>query len=798
MLNIFKAICICALISNVAVSAKTFIVSPNKMTIQIPVKSNSSVLVAAKELQKHLQLITGVQVPVSNRKAQAGKYAFYVGIAPSDDKRHLQIEEARYRVTPQGVWLYGQDRFANKKRKTALEQVVDNRYAYVGTMFAVYNFLDRELKVRWPAPGDNNIICPKQNPLRLKVVAFDWIPKLKVRRLWSVNYSNWFYRRNIIKDKSIPKEFKFNPKQQKQKLLEEKLWQRRMRMGQSIVPNHRHAFVRWWDKYSKSHPEFFALNSQGERKPLRANGDNARVCMCVSNPDFQQEIVKQWLIRRKKNPYWNQMLNICENDCGKYCRCPECKKLDVVKKGEPFGKHMTDRYIAFANSVLKIARKHVPDVKVCMFAYQSYRFPPRKTRIDKDIVFSYVPKLWDSEKELDDLYKGWRKMGAEKMLLRTNGLHIDIGLPMGFEKTIFRNYKVGVKNNILGVAYDAIHGYWPSSGIVTYILARGIYAPEKSFEYWEQEYYDTYGKASPYIKKYYRYWRNNIWEKRIYPNRLKIVKAGFGFMRGGLYRSRGKYYSDADFDKTDAILQKASACKLKPEIRKRVNELILANEHARKLYHVMKAGTQYNTVDFSCVKKLHDFRLKNRDKVQFNWGRLMHIENRARLASAISFDNSVPVKRFANRWFFQIDPKNVGLKEHWEKFSYQRIKATWDRINVLTCWEHAFTHPDLMKLLKKYDGIGWYAQSITISEKVKGKKLYIRFGAVDESCWVYVNGKEVGKHLFKKSDDWKTPFKIRIDQEINWKVRKITVVVRVEDKAGAGGIWKPVWLVTDK
>jgi len=163
-----------------------------------------------------------------------------------------------------------------------------------------------------------------------------------------------------------------------------------------------------------------------------------------------------------------------------------------------------------------------------------------------------------------------------------------------------------------------------------------------------------------------------------------------------------------------------------------------------------------------------------------------------------NFDGFSPIKRFVNRWYFQIDPKNIGLKEKWENYSYPRIRATWDIITTSTCWERGKTHPELMKELKKYDGIGWYAQNIRIPKKYEGKKLYLMFGAVDESCWVFINGKEVGKRLFKKSDDWKTPFKIRIDQAIDWENKSTTIIVRVEDKAGAGGIWQPVWIVTAK
>ena len=35
---------------------------------------------------------------------------------------------------------------------------------------------------------------------------------------------------------------------------------------------------------------------------------------------------------------------------------------------------------------------------------------------------------------------------------------------------------------------------------------------------------------------------------------------------------------------------------------------------------------------------------------------------------------------------------------------------------------------------------------------------------------------------------------IPISEAIDWTKEKQTVIVRVEDKAGQGGIWRPVWL----
>ena len=96
--------------------------------------------------------------------------------------------------------------------------------------------------------------------------------------------------------------------------------------------------------------------------------------------------------------------------------------------------------------------------------------------------------------------------------------------------------------------------------------------------------------------------------------------------------------------------------------------------------------------------------------------------------------------------------------------------------------------------MENYDGIGYYGIGLKIDPAWKGKAVYLIFGAVDESAWVYVNGKFAGKRIHINDSDWKTPLAIPIAENIDWACERQILVVRVEDKAGQGGIWRPVML----
>jgi hypothetical protein len=151
-----------------------------------------------------------------------------------------------------------------------------------------------------------------------------------------------------------------------------------------------------------------------------------------------------------------------------------------------------------------------------------------------------------------------------------------------------------------------------------------------------------------------------------------------------------------------------------------------------------------------------------------------------------------------------MDPEDRGLKEKWQNKSW-RETADWEMFRTDRFWEKQYNFDETNnlsdatnKVIGTYDGIGWYATQLTVPAQWKNRKIYLRFGAVDESCRVYVNGKFAGQHLYKHKNDWKTPFEIRINELIDWNKAKQLITVRVEDKGGAGGIWRKVWLVSKK
>ncbi len=147
------------------------------------------------------------------------------------------------------------------------------------------------------------------------------------------------------------------------------------------------------------------------------------------------------------------------------------------------------------------------------------------------------------------------------------------------------------------------------------------------------------------------------------------------------------------------------------------------------------------------------------------------------------------------RWEFRFDPLDTGRDQNW-----QSARAVFDReIVVPFCWESKLSG------IQDTSGqqIGWYRREFTVPRDWSGRRVWLRFEAVDWEATVWVNGVEVGRH-----EGGYTPFAFDITDRVT-PGEGATVVVRAWDPTDpelptgkqvaewytfTSGIWQTVWL----
>ncbi len=135
-------------------------------------------------------------------------------------------------------------------------------------------------------------------------------------------------------------------------------------------------------------------------------------------------------------------------------------------------------------------------------------------------------------------------------------------------------------------------------------------------------------------------------------------------------------------------------------------------------------------------------------------------------------------------WQFKPDADNVGLRQNWH-LEDTPLDDTWKPIHIGTAWEGA-GYPAL-------DGWAWYRVSIQVPESWSDKPVYVSFEGVDDYYELYVNGRRAGSggDIATKT----TAFEDRTSHPVTNLVQAgetATIVVRVYDWYGAGGIFRPV------
>lgn len=132
-------------------------------------------------------------------------------------------------------------------------------------------------------------------------------------------------------------------------------------------------------------------------------------------------------------------------------------------------------------------------------------------------------------------------------------------------------------------------------------------------------------------------------------------------------------------------------------------------------------------------------------------------------------------------WDFRLDPERVGDRQKW--FAPDLDLTAWRKLLITQWWED--------QLGRDYDGLGWYRTSAKVPAVGPGKRLWLEFGGIDESCWVYVNGKAAGHFIFNAAEDeesWQKPKVFDITALV--KPGSNVFVVKVQDLFGKGGIYK--------
>lgn len=447
----------------------------------IVVDSNAiaSEVYAAEELAKFFEEASGVELPIVTEISRPDKHIF-IGVGNTMQKSNVGF----------CVKDFGQE---------DLRIVIRNNNIAIaggqprGTLYGVYEFLEDYVGVRFltkeltyvPKIGLWHVISP---------VNRFYSPPLSYRNGGDIELNDEVFAARMRNNACQKASVKVGGK------------------NGFIITNHSYYRQVSTEKYSQTHPEYFAM-VDGKRRvnvPHDAGGDGTQ--LCPSNPDLV-DIMIQSLIEDIEHPAsvaaGRLNYSISQNDNGYYCRCPDCAAIDE-KEQSHMGTPLT-----LVNKVAEIIEKKYPDVTIGTLAYQFSRKPPKNIRPRKNVqiqlcsiecsIFIPInnPKNKNNESFCKDL-QGWSKIADHISIWSYNANFGRYALPFPGLRVLDDNIRFFISNGT-----KELYMQGPSfkntdmSEIRNYVTCKLMWNPVEDSEALIDEFIRLYyGNAAAEVRKY--------------------------------------------------------------------------------------------------------------------------------------------------------------------------------------------------------------------------------------------------------------------------------------------------------
>jgi len=234
-----------------------------------------------------------------------------------------------------------------------------------GTLYAVYDFLERHCAVRWYAPGEIGTVLPARTGA-LTVRGSERRRQPAMRHRWFTGTPLYMpTSKDVIPARDVA------------------LWKLRVRLGGEAFWTC-HSFGGYYGRFAKERPEFFAKGYKGKSPQ-----------MCYTAPGLAAQVAQDARDyfdgkgsqpgSTNRGPYFG----IVPQDNSRYCQCAGClAEMNAADaENKQFSRGLASDYVwGFVNKVAQDVRKTHPDKWISALAYARYAYYPAKVELAPNIV----------------------------------------------------------------------------------------------------------------------------------------------------------------------------------------------------------------------------------------------------------------------------------------------------------------------------------------------------------------------------------------------------------------------------
>ena len=528
--------------------------------------------------------------------------------------------------------------------------------------------------------------------------------------------------------------------------------------------------------YFAERPDYFQLGKDGKRSQKNP---------CPTHPGVVRIGAEAVLEAVRAHPD-AELISVSKNDIRGVCQCPRCLALNEREGTDAAGP------LSLVNAVAAALEKESPDVVVTTLAYHDTVHPPKTMRPRANVAIRLCTDtcMWPhpyrpavETESFREALEGWAAIHDKIHIWDYSVCFGDYMRPWPSFHAIASNLRSYAANNVTGVM---IQGAYQSTGNERELMRSWVFAKllwDPSREVWPlmQDFIrGYYAEAAAPIEAY-----NRVLYESGCANKDVLDAPDF------LPKSRALFDQAEKLAKSEETLRRVQLARLpilSVELEQMRRDVVSAPSEEKRERTLARLDGFVKVAKREGIHKVAE-RL-SLDAWTERLRKFASKPDAGELSRARIGDREVALYRLNAVWRFARDLNDVGQKEKW--FAPALKDGTWTsyRTDLGIGWE---------KQGFPGDGLGWFRKSIRVPEGLTGKKLYLYFRAVDESAWVYIDGKLVHENTPKTTGLepyklWIAPFAIDVTSMMNIGGQH-QLTVRVHDCGGMGGIYMPVFLV---
>ena len=520
---------------------------------------------AAAEVQYHVKLITGAELPIRKRSEKAlFPVKLRVGQSPETErlgfgKGRYKGEEYELKFLPDGIVMIGNECPDYRQLDlTHFQKMPRTFQPEHGTIWAAYDFLEECCGVRWYGPGEIGITYSPRRTLTVKERNIRRTPDMQCFRSIYIPNANSFSKICYAGVYDFPRTEleRFSLR-----------WRLVSRYG-GANHNVTSLYLAYWReskdpkirklKYFKGHhPEYFAQGYKGTGKQhlntaskYFPDDPDLPPQPCLTHPEVFKHYAREAVDARqgkfapgahighisyslaRKMPFYYPFE---QNDNHSHCQCDRCRKM-FADKGDKKNSYL---HFYWANSIAEEARKLDPETNICTLAYGLHQHYPHGLKLSDHLGVElvlhcggwYQPVYRAYEKKIFDDWSADSKAGKRLVTLWTHYLSpcweaknvekYNDYFPVFFYREIGRFFKTCTERRIAGWFCESPLelGYsLPTTQLELYICAMMAYNGDRDPDALIDEFFSRwYGHAAAPMRKFYETIAKASQDPKTYP-----------------------------------------------------------------------------------------------------------------------------------------------------------------------------------------------------------------------------------------------------------------------------------------